>query len=127
MPNRHTRKRRNAMTPDPNDHLAWKLLALIHNHTPWLYAGGAAMVTAALRTYLDTGKITGRDVCEWIICGMFVASSKPAWGVLGMGDEYGAFIGVIVGMLGARVLRVIAESALGKFVERIGGKGRKDK
>lgn len=122
MPNRHQHQRRDDMTPDPHDQHTWKIVALLHEHAPWLYAGLAATVTAALRTYLDTGRITGRDICEWMICGIFVATSRPVWAMVGLGDEYGMFIGVIIGMVGARVLRVIAETAIKRLLSRFGGR-----
>ncbi len=121
MPNQSD-KRSKDMPPDPHDENTWQLAVWLHENAPVLYATLAAITTAALKTYMDNGRITGRDICEWLICGIFVASSRPLWGQIGLGDEYGAFIGVIVGMLGARVLRVAAEAICGKIISRINGK-----
>ena len=121
MPNQ-SNKRSQKMPPDAQDENTWQLAVWLHDNAPVIYAALAAMSTAALRTYLDTGRITGRDICEWLICGIFVVSSRPLWPQMGLGDEYGAFIGVTVGMLGARLLRVSVEAIFGKLIARIGGK-----
>lgn len=113
------------MPPEPHDENTWRIVAWINENWAWIVAGAVTVLMALLRAYLDRVKITGRDVAEATMCGVFVMVSRPVMLAFGINEEWAIFIGAVVGCLGARFFRPILESIAHSFIASKTG-GRND-
>lgn len=114
---------RRDMPPEPHDEMTWKIIAWINDNWAWIIAGLVTVCMALLRAYLDRVKITGKDVAEAMMCGIFVTVSRPVMLAFGVNEEWAIFVGAVVGCLGARFFRPILESIARGFISsRTGGR-----
>lgn len=105
-----------AMPPDPHDENTWRLVSWVNDNWAWIVAGLVTVCMALLRAYLDRVQITGRDVAEAFMCGLFVTVSRPVMLAFGVNEEWAIFIGAVVGCLGARFFRPILETIARAFI-----------
>lgn len=104
------------MPPDPHDADTWRIVAWLNHNSAWITAGILCFVIALLRSVMDNGRVTRKDVAESLICGLMVSVSRPVltemtipFVGIQINDQSAMFIAGMVGFLGVRYMRPLIE------------------
>ncbi|MEK2611128.1 phage holin, lambda family [Pseudomonas shirazensis] len=93
--------------PDRPETWAWFMTWLEHNW-PGLYAGGLAVVIAALRVIYGGGGIR-RMAVEAPLCGALALSASHGLSLIGIPISAAPFFGGVIGLLGVEFTRATAK------------------